>query len=116
MPMDHAVAAFFESRAAAEKALDDLSQLGVPRDAMTMAEGHDEGAPPRELPGEGSGLFGVLNGAALPAGSETADTAATRQGWIVTVEVDDDRYQRAVRLLGRDGSVIRDDRADAATG
>ncbi len=116
--MDQAVAAFFDSRNAAEKATDDLLDLGVPQAAMTMAEGHDEGAPPREMPGEGGGLFGVLNGAILPqpAGSETDETTSTHQGWIVTVEIDDERFERAVRLLGRDGSIIRDGRADGETG
>jgi hypothetical protein len=117
MPMNQAVAAFFDNRSAAEGAMDDLLDLGVPRDAMTMAEGNDEGAA-REMPGEGGGLFGVLDDTILPhpAGSETAGTASSRTGWIVTVEVDDERYERAVRRLGRDGSIIRDARADADIG
>jgi hypothetical protein len=118
MPMDQAVAAFFDSRSAAEAAMDELFDLGVPRETMTMAEGHDEGAATREMPGEGGGLFGVLDDTILPhpAGSETADAASSRTGWIVTVEVDDERYERAVRRLGRDGSIIRDARADADIG
>ncbi len=113
MPIEQAVAAFFGSRRSAEEAVERLLDLGVDRDAITLAEDHGEVTAPPETPGEGGGLFGVLGGIVPeePEGAAERERRAS-EGWIVTVEVGDDHYDRTITILGQAGSIIRDEHTD----
>jgi hypothetical protein len=108
-----AIAAFFDVRDEAEEAIDQLLGLGCSREEITLAEDHHETGAGPETPGEGGGLYGVLNDAIIRDGAEPAgDGGAARDGWVVTLEVDEQRYERAIRILGGNGSILRDERND----
>ena len=113
MQTKSAIAAFFDVRDEAEEAIDQLLGLGCSREEITLAEDHNETGAAPETPGEGGGLYGVLNDAIIRDGAQPAvGSGAARDGWVVTVEVDEQRYERAIRILGDNGSILRDERND----
>jgi hypothetical protein len=107
-----AVAAFFERRGDAERAVDRLYDLGLDHDRVTMVEHHDATESAAERPGQGGGLFGVLSDRMVPGheGYEAVE-GVRRDGYLVTAEVDDADYRQAVAILAAQGIIERDDRA-----
>jgi hypothetical protein len=107
-----ALAAFFERRGDAERAVERIYELGLDHDRVTMVEHHDDPDSVPERPGQGGGLFGVLSDAMVPGHERYETDAGTRRkGYLVTVEADDAAYGPAKEILAAQGIIERDDRA-----
>ncbi len=111
------VTAFFDSRSDAEDAIERLADAGVPRDSIRFMPG-DERDPPDDA-GEGArtephGLWDSLGDMFLP--DEDRGTYAEglrRGGYLISVHVGDEQYERVLDILDDEGTIDIDERAES---
>ena len=111
------VTAFFDSRSDAEDAIERLADAGVPRDSIRFMPG-DERDPPDDA-GEGArteprGLWDSLGDMFLP--DEDRGTYAEglrRGGYLISVHVSDEQYERVLDILDDEGTIDIDERAES---
>lgn len=108
-----AVTAFFDSRDAAEHARDDLVAAGFTPDAISLAGGDTTGDRPADdpvLPEEG-GFWHALKEFFMPDQDRyTYAEGLRRGGFVLSVTVANDAYDRALDILDADGAVDIDER------
>ena len=109
------VTAFFDSRSDAEDAIERLADAGVPRDSIRFMPG-DERDPPDDAGdaarAEPRGLWDSLGGLFLP--DEDRGTYAEglrRGGYLISVHVSDEQYERVLDILDDEGTIDIDERA-----
>src|SRR4051794_30181733 len=122
--MAHAftLTALFESRSAAERAVEKLLGAGLSRDAVRLVPGFEEDRdhepgdrpPGRRGDPEGPGLFGPLTSLLLPEEDRAAYGEGLRRGgFLVSAETDDADHDRARDILDDEGTIDMDEREDA---
>jgi hypothetical protein len=122
--MAHAytLTALFESRSAAERAVDKLLAAGFSRHAVRLVPGFEEDrdhepgdrASPRRGDPDGPGLFGPLASLFLPDEDRAAYGEGLRRGgFLVSVEADEAGHDRARDILDDEGTIDMDEREDA---
>ena len=111
------VTAFFDSRSDAEDAIERLADAGVPRDSIRFMPG-DERDPPDDAGDaartEPHGLWDSLGGLFLP--DEDRGTYAEglrRGGYLISVHVSDEQYERVLDILDDEGTIDIDERAES---
>jgi hypothetical protein len=122
--MAHAytLTALFESRSAAERAVDKLLAAGFSREAVRLVPGFEEDrdrepgdrVSPRRGDPDGPGLFGPLASLFLPDEDRAAYGEGLRRGgFLVSVEADEAGHDRARDILDDEGTIDMDEREDA---
>ena len=111
------VTAFFDSRSDAEDAIERLADAGVPRDSIRFMPG-DERDPPDDAGDaartERRGLWDSLGDMFLP--DEDRGTYAEglrRGGYLISVHVSDEQYERVLDILDDEGTIDIDERAES---
>ena len=112
---DRTVTAFFDTRAAADKARADVITAGVPSTMVSLVEGHDTtrtaNDPARGLEPHEEGFWGTLKTLFAPEEDKHAYAEGlSRGGFLVTVHTDDARYDRVIDILDDEGAVNMDER------
>ncbi len=97
--------AYFETRAAADAAVDDLTAAGIPREQISLAgTGAGDAATP-----DNRSFWDELKDFFLPAEDRYAYAEGLRRGGVVvSVRSDESNYNRALEILDRDGAVDLD--------
>jgi hypothetical protein len=112
------VTAFFDERAAADRAVDKLVQAGFARDAVRLVPGRerdeDEGATAGALDPHPArvGFFNAIEDLLLPEGDRWAYAEGLRRGgFLVSVGCcDDAEHDRALDILDAEGTIDLDER------
>ena len=111
------VTAFFDERAAADRAVDKLVQAGFARDAIRLVPGRerdeDEGATAGALDPHPArvGFFNAIEDLLLPEGDRWAYAEGLRRGgFLVSVGCDDAEHDRALDILDAEGTIDLDER------
>jgi uncharacterized protein (TIGR02271 family) len=111
------VTAFFDTRSDAEDAIERLADAGVPRDSIRFMPG-DERDPPDDAGDaartEPRGLWDSLGDMFLP--DEDRGTYAEglrRGGYLISVHVSDEQYERVIDILDDEGTIDIDERAES---
>jgi uncharacterized protein (TIGR02271 family) len=111
------VTAFFDSRSDVEDAIERLADAGVPRDSIRFLPG-DERDPPDDAGDaartEPRGLWDSLGDMFLP--DEDRGTYAEglrRGGYLISVHVSDEQYERVLDILDDEGTIDIDERAES---
>lgn len=105
-----AVTAFFDHRAAAQHAVDDLAAAGVGRDRITLVDGRSGVQASRPVPTAHQGLWDAVKNLFMADEDRHAYGEGLMRGGIVLsvmVSGDDDRI---VEILDREGAVDMDAR------
>ena len=111
------ITAFFDDRAAADRAVQKLIDAGFPRDAVRLVPGserdEDEGARAGGLDPHPArvGFFDAIGDLLLPEGDRWAYAEGLRRGgFLVSVQCDDAEHDRALDLLDAEGTIDLDER------
>ena len=107
-----AVTAFFEDRAAAQTAIDDLIAEGIERSRVTLVEGGAEPVAHEAVSSDHKGLWQSVKDLFMADEDRHAYGEGLRRGgFLLSVETGDQDHDRIVDLLDRDGAVDIDARA-----
>ena len=106
------LAAFFDTKGAAETAIKDIEALGIPKQHITMvaggsttAVGASATAPQHE------GLLQSLKDLFMPEEDQYSYAEGLRRGgYLVSIKSDEANYNRILDILDRDGAVDMDER------
>jgi len=110
--MRRTVTAFFDNRAAAERAVESLVQAGFPRTSVHLVAGSETGSLSQSSPAEHEGFWEALKDFFLPEEDRyTYAEGLRRGGYLVTVTTSDANYNRATEILDVDGTIDIDERA-----
>jgi uncharacterized protein (TIGR02271 family) len=105
--------AFFESREAADRAIEKLVSNGTPRSSTRLLAGTPSGPTGSSAP-EGGGLWETLKAMFLPdEDRHTYAEGLRRGGYLVSVRVGEDEQARALDILDDEGTINIDERAQA---
>lgn len=120
--MEHTIAAVFDRRIQAERAIDDLVASRFSRDHIHLSE-RDEAGHPSHADDEASfgsairTFFKEIFGAVSHGDADLYSEAVMRGHYVLTVEVfDDDQVHRATEALERHGVVDIEERAEVWKG
>jgi len=104
------IAAFFDNRSAAERALEKLVARGVPRDQIKFMPGNESTSTARQED-EHKGFWEALGDFFLPDEDRyTYAEGLRRGGYLVSVTVDDAMYETALDVLDDEGTIDMDER------
>jgi hypothetical protein len=111
------VTAFFDSRSDAEDAIERLVDAGMSRDSIRFMPG-DERDPPDDPAAArrtgAHGFWGALGGWFLPdEDRHTYAEGLRRGGYLISVNANDEQYERVLDILDDEGTIDIDERADA---
>lgn len=100
--------AFFDTRAAAETAVRDLTAAGIAKEQVSLL---GEGASPTQATHSERGFWDSLKDFFMPEEDRyTYAEGLRRGGYLVTVRSDQANYDRIIDILDRDGSIDMDER------
>ena len=104
--------AFFDDRAAAQKAVDDLVAIGIPNDRIRLTEGRGTTAITEETSATPhKGFWEELKDLFLPDTDRHGYAEGlSRGGFLLSAQVDDASYDRALDILDSEGAVDMDAR------
>ena len=104
------ISAFFDTKGAAQKAVDDLIDAGIPRGQVEFVEGRAQTAEAAK-PREEMGFWAALTNLFMPEQDRYAySEGLNRGGYLLVVRCDEAMYPRVLELLDTDGAVDLDDR------
>ncbi len=104
------ITALFDSEEAANQAIEDLVEAGIPREHLNFKNGTSLTATVGQ-DHEGKGFWEELKDMFLPDEDRYSYAEGLRRGgYLVTVRTEDANYNRVVELLDREGSVDMDTR------
>jgi uncharacterized protein (TIGR02271 family) len=112
------ITAFFDDKAAADRAVERLIREGFPRDSVRLVSGREAGGTAgvssSSYPQEGgSGFWESLKDLFLPDEDRSLYAEGLRRGgYLVTVSATDAQYERALDILDDDGTVDIDECAE----
>jgi len=102
--------AFFDDRSAAERAVEKLASIGIPRDPIRFIPGHETNRT-SEQPADNKGFWDALADFFLPDEDRyTYAEGLRRGGYLVSVTVDETMYERALDILDDEGTIDMDKR------
>lgn len=106
------LAAFFDSQAAAQKATDDLVSAGVPREHIRMTEGTGTTRSTDTAKNtDEKGFWDELKDLFLPDNDRYGYAEGLKRGgYLLSVQVEEAYYTRAMDILDTDGAVDMDER------
>lgn len=108
------VTAFFDSRAAAQQAVDDLAAAGVARDSISLVEGGPEPVETHPEPSRDKGFWASLRDLFMPEEDRHSYGEGLRRGgFLLAVRGDAATHDAAVRILDREGAVDMSEREAA---
>ena len=114
MQHDHVVTAFFDTKAAAEKAKVQVVALGLGEDTVTITEGQGSAGytGQRSTTGTGNeGLWGSLKNIFAPEEDQHAYAEGLqRGGYLLTVHTSEAHYDRVLHILDQEGAVDMNER------
>lgn len=104
-----AIAAFFDTKSAAEKAVADLAAAGISRSHVSMVEGSSAaGATPTA---SHEGFLQSLKDMIMPDEDRHSYAEGLRRGgYLVSIKTEDANHDRVLDILDRDGAVDMDQR------
>jgi hypothetical protein len=104
------ITAFFDTREAAQTASDNLISLGVHPHQMQLTEGHSDLARDTTRPAD-TGFWESLKNTLLPQEDHHSYAEGLRRGgYLLSAQVDNDLYGRALEVVDTDGAVNMDER------
>jgi len=102
--------AFFDDRSAAERAVEKLASVGIPRDPIRFIPGHEINRT-SEQPADNKGFWDALADFFLPDEDRyTYAEGLRRGGYLVSVTGDETMYERALDILDDEGTIDMDKR------
>jgi len=105
--------AMFDNRTAAEKAISELVSAGIPRGDINLVEGGSNAAATGGSRND-TGFWETLKDLFLPEEDRYSYAEGLRRGgYLLTVRVNDDRYNKALEILDKDHTVNMDERETA---
>ena len=105
--------AFFETREAANRAVEKLVSNGIPRTSISLVAG-TQSAQTASNAQEGTGFWEALKDLFLPdEDRHTYAEGLRRGGYLVSVRASDAQYARALDILDDEGTINIDERAKA---
>ena len=108
---DRTVAAFFDTRAAAEKARVDVMQAGVPSDMVSIVEGRQNTASTAATQTQGQGFWESVKDLFAPDEDKHAYAEGlSRGGYLLTAHMSEAHYDQVLEILDREGAVDMDER------
>ncbi len=106
-----AVTAFFDDRAAAQAAVDDLTAAGIARDAITLVEGGADPVAVAPVPSRDRSLWDRIKDLLMADEDRHAyGEGLSRGGFLLSVATGAADHARVVDLLDREGAVDMDAR------
>ncbi len=107
---DRVVTAFFDTRAAAEKAKADVAAI-LPAEAISMTEGQSATARTGTTGAESEGFWGSLKNIFAPEEDRQAYAEGLHRGGVLlTVHTSEADYDRVLHILDNDGAVDMNER------
>ena len=104
------ITAFFDTRAAADKAVADLARIGIPNQHVSVTGGSDSAAT-TATSGNDVGFWESLKDMFLPEEDRHSYSEGLRRGgYLVSVRAEEANYTRVLDILDTDGSVNMDER------
>ena len=105
------ITAFFDTKAAAQKATDDLVATGIPREHIMIKEGDASGAVEPAQVTHDKGFWAELKDLFIPDEDRYGYAEGLRRGgYLLAVRVEEANYNRAIDILDQDGSIDMDQR------
>ena len=105
------ITAFFDTRAAAQSAIDDLVAAGVARERISMVEGGSEPVETEPVPTPQKGFWETLTDRFMPEEDRHSSGEGLRRGgFLLAVRDDGSRHDQILDILDREGSVNMDER------
>ena len=106
------LAAFFDTKGAADKAIADLEAIGIPKHHITMvAGGSTSGAGATTLAPQHEGFLQSLKDLFMPEEDQYSYAEGLRRGgYLVSIRTEEANYNRVLDILDRDGAVDMDER------
>ncbi len=102
--------AFFDTRAAAETAIRDLTAAGIPKEYISLVGGGGASATSATTAGD-RGIWESLKEFFMPEEDRYAYAEGLRRGgYLVSVRSGEANYDRVMDILDRDGSIDMDER------
>ena len=109
---DRTVTAFFDTRAAADKAMADVVAAGVPSNMVSIVEGHSAGTTGTTTSGaQDEGFWGSVKNLFAPEEDKHAYAEGlSRGGYLLTAHVTEAHYERILDILDHEGAVDMNER------
>lgn len=102
--------AFFDTREAAQKAVDDLVAAGLPREHVQLTSGAEKGATSTAAR-DAKGFWEELKDMFMPDEDRYGYAEGLRRGgYLIAVRADEANYTRVMDILDRDGAIDMDAR------
>jgi uncharacterized protein (TIGR02271 family) len=104
------LAAFFDTRSAAERAVEELVSRGISRDQIRFMPGYESNSAARQ-PDDNRGFWESLGDFFLPDEDRyTYAEGLRRGGYLVSLTVDEAMYETALDVLDDEGTIDMDER------
>ena len=108
---DRVVTAFFDTRAAAEKAKADILAAGMTHHSVSITEGRGTSTTGSSTATDGEGFWGSLKNIFAPeADKHVYAEGLHRGGFLLTAQTSETDYDRILDILDADGAVDMDER------
>lgn len=108
------VTAFFDTRSAAQRAVDDLAAAGIARDSISLVEGGPEPVETHPEPSRDKGFWANLTDLFMPEEDRHSYGEGLRRGgFLLAVRGDAASHDAIVRILDREGAVDMSEREAA---
>lgn len=105
------VTAFFDTRAAAQQAIDDLVADSVPRDQISLVQGGPEPYEAEAVPSQEKGFWATLKDLfSVDEDRHSYGEGLRRGGFLLAVRDDGTMHDRIIDILDREGTVDMDER------
>lgn len=105
------VTAMFDSRAAAQKAIDDLVGAGISQERIRLVEGGPEPVETQAEPSQDKGFWANLTDLFMPEEDRHSYGEGLRRGgFLLAVRSDSPSHERILDILDREGSVDMSER------
>ena len=105
------LAAFFDTKEAADHATADLVAAGLPREHIKLTEGADPSTGSSTTSHESTGFWDELKSLFMPDEDRYGYAEGLRRGgYLLSVRSDEANYTRVLDILDRDGAVDMDER------
>lgn len=116
MSFDHSssgrtITAFFDTRAAMQKAVDELTAAGIEKNRLSLVEGGPEPFQTKPEPSRDKGFWAGLRDLFMPEEDRHSYGEGLRRGgFLLAVRSDPASHDRVVDILDREGAVDMDER------
>ena len=107
------ITAFFDTRQAAERAVEDLTAMGLSRDQVRITEGDATSSQDATGQAPAKGFWEELKSLFLPEEDHHSYAEGLRRGgYLLSAQVGESHYDQAMEVLDTDGAVNMDEREE----